>query len=156
MTARPLKTRQAIVAKLVREKTRLATTQDIDGTRVVVPNLDRQDAVLEAIHEFRRCEPTVSKDSREEANRSGYRAVHGVVRVEGRSAELQIRSQSQEFWAQIVEEIDARNGTDLKHGDGPAEWLEWLQNMSDTLRAADLGEPFEIPQSPLDTLISDQ
>lgn len=84
VTARPLKTRQAIVAKLVREKTRLATMQDIAGTRVVVPGLERQEAVVAAIlREFKRCEPVVSKLS------GGGRQVglpgHARRRVHGRA-----------------------------------------------------------------------
>jgi ppGpp synthetase/RelA/SpoT-type nucleotidyltranferase len=156
VTARPLKTRQAIIAKLVRERTRLATMQDIAGTRVVVPMLEHQDRVVEAItHEFRRCKPVVAKDSRERGNRTGYRAVHVVVSVEVRFAEIQIRTRSQEYWAQIVEETDAMTGYDFKHGVGPAEWLEWLQDLSDALRAADLGEPFVFPPTPSDHLISE-
>lgn len=81
--------------------------------------------------------------------------MHVVVSMEGRFAEIQVRTQTQEFWAQIVEQLDAGGGTDFKHGDGPAEWLEWLQDLSDALRAADLGEPFVMPQTPLDDLVSE-
>jgi hypothetical protein len=38
ITARPLKTREAIVAKLVRDGARLNRIQDIAGARIVVPH----------------------------------------------------------------------------------------------------------------------
>jgi len=86
--------------------------------------------------------PTISKDSREEADRNGYRAVHVVVELDGRLAEIQIRTAAQHGWAQIVEKLDETMSTDLKHGLGPADWLEWLQKLSDELRNLDLARPF--------------
>ena len=56
VTARPLKTEAAIIDKLVREKTRLSTMQDIAGTRAVVPALDFQERVLaEVVGQFKNC-----------------------------------------------------------------------------------------------------
>jgi hypothetical protein len=74
VTARPL---GAIIAKLLRERTRLNTMQGIAGTRAVVPTLDDQEAVRQAVlKQFKHCSATIAKDSREDANKYGYRAIH--------------------------------------------------------------------------------
>jgi hypothetical protein len=39
-----------------------------------------------------------------------------------------------------VEILDEQGKTDLKHGNGPAETLEWLRSASDQLRRVDVGE----------------
>jgi putative GTP pyrophosphokinase len=151
VTGRPLKTTEAIVAKLVREQTRLSLMQDIAGARIIVAAPALQEPVCETLLElFRDSDPRVTKDCRDEADRYGYRAVHIVVRLEGRLAEIQIRTRYQDRWAQLVESVDRIFGSDLKHGRGPAEWLEWLQSVSDEFYAADHGRPAAIPQSPFD------
>lgn len=151
VTARPLKTEAAIIAKLVREKTRLSRMQDIAGARVQVPTLELQEAVLKAVLKvFERCEPQVAKDTRAEPDRFGYRALHVVVMLGGRRVEIQIRTRSQDGWAQIVEKVDDTFSCDLKHGRGPAEWLQWLHELGDELRKGDLGQPFVVPKTPLD------
>jgi putative GTP pyrophosphokinase len=137
---RPLKTRQAIIAKLVREKSRLSKMQDIAGTRVVVPGLDDQQRILDVtLDHFAGARPTV-KDTRTDGDTLGYRALHVVVDLGGRFAEIQIRTATQATWAQIVEILDEQGETDLKHGNGPAETLEWLRSASDQLRRVDVGE----------------
>jgi ppGpp synthetase/RelA/SpoT-type nucleotidyltranferase len=140
LVGRPLKTRSAIVAKLVREKSRLARIQDIAGTRIVVPTLAEQDAVLTAALAQFGSDASVVKDTRKDGDALGYRALHVVVQMDGRLAEIQIRTATQASWAQIVEILDEQGKTDLKHGNGPAETLEWLRQASDALRRVDLGE----------------
>jgi ppGpp synthetase/RelA/SpoT-type nucleotidyltranferase len=88
----------------------------------------------------------VAKDSREEGDRYGYRAVHIVVAVGGRLAEIQVRTQ--DAWAQMIEKMDEFVGSDLKHGQGPPEQVAWFKALSDALREADLGESVELPASP--------
>ncbi len=145
VTARPLKTPAAIIAKLVREKSRLATIQDIAGTRVVVPTLHLQElAVGIILDHFKGLNPRIAKDSRKTPDAHGYRAVHVVVATtipstgaDKRFAEIQVRTPLQDFWAQVVEAIDEQEGCDLKHGDGPAEYLKWLRDLSATLADAE-------------------
>jgi putative GTP pyrophosphokinase len=148
LTARPLKTPDAIIRKLVREKSRLSTVQDIAGTRVVVSNPAFQEAVKQAIlARFAGLQPRIAKRP-EEADVSGYRALHIVVTTmqQGagtRSAEIQVRTVIQEKWAQVVESLDERRGWDLKHGQGPAEaqeWLDWLIVCSELGFKAEKGE----------------
>jgi ppGpp synthetase/RelA/SpoT-type nucleotidyltranferase len=95
-----------------------------------------------------------------EPDQWGYRAIHVIGRVGtwyfGMGAggshffEVQVRTQGQDRWAQVVEAVDSSFHWDLKHGNGPAEWLEWLHTLSDELLSADRGQPFEIPPMPLD------
>jgi ppGpp synthetase/RelA/SpoT-type nucleotidyltranferase len=146
-----LKTVGAIVAKLRRSKTSLERMQDVAGARVVLPSLELQDEALRIATSRLFAERVVAKkDGRSEADRYGYRPLHVVVRVDGLLAEIQIRTVAQDRWAQIVETLDKSNDWDLKHGHGPAEWLEWLHALSDAFRDADLGNPYSIPPLPFD------
>jgi len=124
--------------------------QDIVGGRIVVPLLWVQDAVVEGIAErlgVQSGDPIV-KDTRSEGDQLGYRAVHIVFQVHGLPVEIQVRSARQQVWAQTVEFLDQRMGTDLKHGVGPADWLEWLKDLSTSLRNGDLDLPNELPEPP--------
>lgn len=77
ITGRPLKTVEAIPAKLVRSKTRLSTMQDIAGTRIVVRNLELQEAVSAVVLAlFKDKNAIVAKDTRASGNDFGYRAMH--------------------------------------------------------------------------------
>lgn len=145
-----LKTSPAIVAKLGRSRISLPRMQDIAGARIVVPSLEVQEPVIAAVRQLFGPELRHVKDQRAEPDQYGYRAVHLIVRVNGRIAEIQIRTVWQDRWAQIVEQVDGLLSSDLKHGRGPAEWLEWLHGVSDGYRLADLEKPFTIPEMPLD------
>jgi hypothetical protein len=151
---RPLKTTDAITKKLVRSKTRLATMQDIAGTRIVVPSLSHQQRFLNAVLVvFERQSAEIAKDSVDRADETGYRAIHVVVSlpdsiIGARLAEIQIRTPTQDVWAQIVEELDESQGWDLKHGDGPAEWMAWLHALSDAFEKRERGEPAVLPDAP--------
>ena len=102
------------------------------------------------LRRFARCDPRVVRDTRESPDRYGYRAAHLVVTLEGRFVEIQIRTAAQNAWAQIVEKLDEVLKSDLKHGRGPADWLEWLHELDDELRKRDLGQPFQVPPTPWD------
>jgi hypothetical protein len=140
IAGRPLKTRQAIIAKLVRERSRLSRIQDVAGTRIVVPTLEHQERVLEHIlTEFASESPAV-KDTRAAGDELGYRALHVVVTLDGRYAEIQLRTAAQATWAQSVEILDEQEKSDLKHGVGPEDRLEFLKRLSDQLRRVDIGD----------------
>jgi ppGpp synthetase/RelA/SpoT-type nucleotidyltranferase len=156
VTSRP-KTPDSIVAKLCRSSTSLIRMQDIAGARIVVPTLSTQDSVLRAtLTALKAWSPRVD-DQRDMPAEYSYRAVHVIVQIpdeffpdDSHWAEIQIRTRRQDLWAQIVERLDKDRGWDLKHGSGPAEWLEWLHDLSDELRKADFGETWVIPPSPYD------
>ena len=141
ITGRPLKTREAIIAKLVRERSRLNRIQDIVGARVVVPDMATQQAVLEvALREFAENSPVIAKDTRDAGDGLGYRGLHVVVLIAGRYAEIQIRTGLQGLWAQVVEKLDEVAGSDLKHGSGLEETLDWLRAFSERLGRVEHGE----------------
>ena len=157
-----LKTSSAIVAKLRRGEGSLPRMQDVVGARIVAPSLADQNLVLDVAREFFTSDLVGVKDQRDESDEHGYRSVHIIIRLDGRLAEIQLRTVWQDRWAQIVEGIDSGVGKalteelgvdtskvfDLKHGVGPADLLDWLRVLSDEFRKADLGLPYELPPNP--------
>lgn len=143
-----LKTPGSIVAKLMRSSIRFSQMQDIAGARVLVPTIRLQDLAVHAITTALYPDYLRVDDQREESDEIGYRAVHIIVRVNGCLGEIQVRSWTQDQWAQLVESLDSGLGLDLKHGQGDADWLQWLQQMSEQMRRADLGEPYQLPPTP--------
>ena len=130
--------------------------QDIAGTRIVVPDIAMQVVAAGVVREtFPEWDPRVARDTREHGDEYGYRALHLVVTLDGRLAEIQIRTEAQDVWAQVVEQTDRVLGSDLKHGRGPADWLAWLIDLSDSLRQRDLGNPVAIPPMPYDRLLNE-
>ena len=115
-----LKTVQTLVGKLRRERTmNLSQVQDVAGVRIVREmGLADQDAMVERIAEAfggakvidRRAKPT-----------HGYRAVHIVPKVDGRLVEIQVRTQLQDRWAQIVERLADQWGRRIRYGDAADE-----------------------------------
>jgi ppGpp synthetase/RelA/SpoT-type nucleotidyltranferase len=152
-TVSRLKTSPAIVQKLCRSTTALSRMQDIAGARIVVPDLELQDRLAREITDLLGESVIDVKDQRDEPDDYGYRMLHVIGFRDERYFEVQIRSFEQDRWAQIVERIDSNYSYDLKHGRGPADWLQWLHVLSDELRKADLGEPYEIPPTPIDLLV---
>src|SRR5262249_4120968 len=102
-----LKTPEAILAKLKRTPTSLMGMQDIAGARVIVDNLTVQDSTLSVITGLFPDEVIKIKDQRVESDVHGYRAIHVIMKVDGRLAEIQIRTRWQDRWAQVVERLDA-------------------------------------------------
>lgn len=154
ITARPLKTPEAITAKLVREKTRLNRIQDIAGARILTPHPHIQDLVAKTILEqLPGLEPRVVKDSRDDGDEHGYRAIHIVVNTNDpgigvRFAEIQLRTTAEDAWANLVERLDGVLGSDLKHGDGPAEFKEYLLVISAAIGATRRGETVNVSELP--------
>jgi ppGpp synthetase/RelA/SpoT-type nucleotidyltranferase len=159
VASRP-KTVNSIVAKLERETTRFSQMQDIAGGRLVIPSPTAQRAILNVFTE--RVNPDDTRpvvritDTREHGDEHGYRAVHIVLRVDGLPAEIQVRTPLQQMWAQGVEDIDQRMGSDLKHGVGNPALREWLRELSDVFHRLEEGEATELPSPPMLDDISDE
>ena len=101
-TAR-LKTVNTTLEKLRREKTRLASVQDIAGLRLVGDwTLDEQDAVVAQLLTL--FSGALVRDRRSTPSH-GYRAVHVVPTVEGYPLEIQVRTLYQDGWAQAMEKL---------------------------------------------------
>ena len=99
-----LKTTGTLVDKLRRiPGMQLSRIQDVAGARVVAEmNREEQDRLVERV--TARFDDYRVKDRRAEPS-FGYRAVHIIVKVQGRPVEIQVRTHLQDLWAQIVERL---------------------------------------------------
>lgn len=130
LTVRGAKSTQAIVEKLRRQSCRLGQIQDIAGCRLVVDTLPEQDDVLGKI---RALYPDAVQHDRREAPSHGYRAVHVVVKEQGRWVEIQVRTELQHLWANLSEMLADLCGNAVKYGGGPTEVLRVLSMTSDLI-----------------------
>lgn len=116
------KTTGVLIDKLRREHSGLKSVQDIAGTRIICEDRDEQDEIVaEVVRAFAdgAREPKV-KDRRVEPTH-GYRAVHVVVTVLDLPVEIQIRTERQDRWAQIVESMGDRWGRQIRYGQPPPD-----------------------------------
>jgi ppGpp synthetase/RelA/SpoT-type nucleotidyltranferase len=114
------KTTGTIVDKLRRiPELRLSEMQDLAGTRVVVGmTRGEQDVLVEQI--TARFDNPRIVDRRARPSH-GYRAVHIIVRVQGRPVEIQIRTRLQDLWAQIMERLADDWGRGIRYGEPLSE-----------------------------------
>ena len=94
--------------------------QDLAGSRIVVRDLAAQDAATEKIKEFYIAQGCGCRvvDRREDP-RFGYKAVHLIVRIDEIPVEIQVRTELQDTWAQIVERLGDRWGRGIRYGQDP-------------------------------------
>jgi ppGpp synthetase/RelA/SpoT-type nucleotidyltranferase len=128
----------------------LSRMQDIAGARITVRNLAAQDQAKDKISEFYTARGCRWREiDRRIDPRFGYRAVHLVVHVDELPVEIQIRSELQDSWAQIVERLGDRWGRGIRYGQDPEnpegivrsgenvltrrKLLEILMTLSDTI-----------------------
>jgi ppGpp synthetase/RelA/SpoT-type nucleotidyltranferase len=140
-TGRPEKTPESIIDKLRRGTIRrLSEMQDIAGCRIVVRSRIEQDQVTQALQQLF---PEGRVTDRRQKPSYGYRAVHLIVRTQGRSAEIQVRTVLQDRWANVVERMSDQTGVDFKHGaDSPQEHLaQWLKLVGDCIDRVEREEP---------------
>lgn len=138
-----LKRKPQIIAKLRREKTRLAQMQDVGGCRAVV---ETSAEVILAADRIKRSGPyyeiSSQSDYREEGRAdTGYRAYHLVALRDDRQIEVQVRTYRQQAWAEAVERASNRSGFDLKSGQGPPEMIEYFHVASDAFHKLDSARP---------------
>jgi ppGpp synthetase/RelA/SpoT-type nucleotidyltranferase len=100
----------------------LSRMQDLAGARLVVHDLAAQDEARDKISEFyaRENYPCRVIDRRADP-RFGYRAIHLVVRVDDVLTEIQIRTDLQDSWAQIVERLADHWGRGIRYGQDPED-----------------------------------
>ena len=120
-----VKTRGVLIEKLRREHgMNLARVQDMAGARTVIEGgWAEQDAVVKQLKtHFDGWTGKPSKVMDRRSNPShGYRAVHVIVFPEGIPVEIQVRTELQNYWAQIVERLADRWGRGVRYGEGPAD-----------------------------------
>lgn len=133
-----LKKLQTMIGKLFREPgMKLGRMEDIGGVRAVLPS---QDACYRIAKQIRRnWTITRFRDYVAEPKPDGYRALHLINRNRGRLIEIQLRTQFQDSWANIVEEISRVAAPGLKFGGGPTELREYLLVISNLAAQSDLG-----------------
>jgi hypothetical protein len=100
----------------------LSRVQDIAGARLILTGSRREqdEAVNDIVAWFRRkgCKVQDPIDRRKSPS-SGYRAVHVVVVIDGVPAEIQVRTELQDLWAQAYERLGDRWGRAIRYGGEP-------------------------------------
>lgn len=118
-----------IVRKLDRMgNTSLARLEDVGGCRAVVtdgPELER--LRRRVVKNWRPAFAREPRDYIDQPKPMGYRAVHYIVKRDGRAIEVQLRTQGQQQWAEAVEAMDARRGYQLKDEIGPSDLVEYFR-----------------------------
>lgn len=116
-----VKTQRTLIEKLRRESgMRLSRVQDLAGARIVVSDRREQDQARDRIctHFAAAGHACRVRDRREDPSH-GYRAVHVIVQFGGIPVEVQIRTELQDSWAQIVERLGDQWGRGLRYGGEP-------------------------------------
>jgi len=112
-----LKRTATIGDKLTREPTMDVTQmQDIGGVRACMPSLKHVYALSRRLKKSWTIVRT--RDYIADPKPSGYRALHLVVRRDGRLIEVQLRTTLQDAWANQVEDDGHATGVGLKFGRG--------------------------------------
>ena len=130
-TARPAKSTAAIVEKLRRLSTQLTRLQDIAGCRVVVEGLEHQQSLVVGLCQL---VPALSgcKSGRSRGRAELRLPSHACCRqVEGRWAEIQVRTELQHLWAMLSEKVADRFGHALKYGGGDEAVRARMVGLSD-------------------------
>lgn len=119
-----LKRMPRLIRKLDRkEGSKLARLEDIGGCRAVLATGQELERVHRRLKKRWAGQIVRERDYIAEPKSTGYRAVHLVVLRDERRIEVQLRTTSQQAWADAIERADARLGMTLKDGEGPAEMV---------------------------------
>lgn len=137
--AQRLKRRPTIIDKLARQPTmELTQMQDVGGVRARVQTLDHLHAVSRRLR--RNWTIVRTKDYVSEPRSSGYRAIHHIVRRDGRQVEVQLRTVLQDAWANQVEQDARRLAIGYKFGAGEEAVHDYYRLFSEAFAALDRGE----------------
>jgi len=127
VSGRPAKSTTSIIEKLNRESIRLSQIQDIAGCRAVVSDSLEQN---QAVERLTKAFEDVEVQDRRAKPSHGYRAVHVIVREDGKLIEVQIRTLLQQVWAEVSEKLADVIDPSIKYGGGPAEVRQSLDRMT--------------------------
>jgi hypothetical protein len=131
-----------IMSKLIRYPAmNITTMQDIGGCRIILPTLDAVETVRRHIHSRWSDEVVRENDYIQDPKPSGYRAIHIIVTRDDRLVELQLRTERQHRWADLVEAMSRRIGAELKWGEDPTAIGAALRIFADGLADLDAGNP---------------
>jgi ppGpp synthetase/RelA/SpoT-type nucleotidyltranferase len=149
LVAQRLKRLPRIVRKLHRmENSNLARLEDIGGVRAILRDGPELERVRTRIRKRWAVSISRERDYIQEPKDMGYRAVHFVVRRDGRSIEVQLRTRGQQQWAEAVEAADARLKLNLKDGEGPEEMVEYFAAAGEVIYLNEYGQrvPAEVAE----------
>jgi ppGpp synthetase/RelA/SpoT-type nucleotidyltranferase len=140
-----LKRTPTIVDKLVRHpKMNLARMHDIAGCRAVVEAADSVYAIAEELARQRRWEVVRTYDYIASPKPDGYRAIHLVIRKDGKLVEIQLRTTTHHAWAEVVEAEDRnRPLAKLKEGRAPDHIVEYYRLGAELLDSQEKGMPVD-------------
>ena len=136
-TGRPAKSTTSISDKLRRERIRLTQIQDIAGCRLVVKDIQTQDEVVRSLTGLF---DHVSTIDRRQKPSHGYRAVHVIVKLEGKPVEIQVRSELQHIWAEMSEKLSDVVDPKIKYGGGNPTVTEFLLDVSERVTGLETNE----------------
>ena len=149
-TGRPAKSTSSIIEKLHRESIRLSQVQDIAGCRVVVPDIKKQDHVVENLCNIF---PTASVMDRRIHPSYGYQAVHVIIKILEKAIEVQIRTELQHDWAELSEKFSDKIDPAIKYGGGDKNISELLYNFSSLIKNYEGLEKQVVGSSKIDKII---
>ncbi len=114
-----IKTPGTIIEKLKRiHRLELSRIQDIAGARIVLPvTLPEQDSWCGRVTELFAQEG--KWHDRRDSPSHGYRALHVVLIVAGFQIEVQLRTEFQHVWAQLIERYAGVYGRQIQYGMSP-------------------------------------
>lgn len=141
LTSQRLKRLNSIEYKLdLNRSMALGGMQDIGGFRIVVKDIKdllKLKKVIDENAKTKRYTLEYTNDYVESPRETGYRSIHYIYTYhstsetsDGVKLELQIRTKLQHNWATAVETAGIFTQTALKSGQGPDDWLEFLQVVS--------------------------
>jgi putative GTP pyrophosphokinase len=136
-TGRPAKSTTSISEKLRRESIRLTQIQDIAGCRLIVSDIEKQEAVVKSLSEIFEA---VRIEDRRQRPSNNYRAVHVIVNSRGRQIEIQVRTTLQQLWAELSEKFSDIEDPAIKYGGGSADTQGLLAAASLVVSLEELGE----------------
>jgi ppGpp synthetase/RelA/SpoT-type nucleotidyltranferase len=134
LTGRPAKSTTSISDKLRRESIRLTQIQDIAGCRLIVLNIDEQERVVQSLS--RLFEGATIIDRRQKSSH-GYRAVHAIVKSQGKMVEIQIRTSLQHNWAELSEKYSDVSDPAIKYGGGDEKTQKTLAALSSAIASVE-------------------
>lgn len=118
-----VKTTRVLIDKIRREHSSLKSVQDIAGARIVADcdRIEQDEIVKNIVESFAAAERPVRVKDRRAGPNNGYRAVHVIVTAQGLPVEIQVRTDRQDQWAQIVESLGDKWGRGIRYGEPPPE-----------------------------------
>ncbi len=123
-----LKQSKSIVAKLRRHRTTLSTIEDVGGCRIVVSSMLDTRGVIQALAD--QFDIVRLRDYQTDP-RAGYRSCHLVGQLSERHrVEIQVRTEIQNEWANLSEDLAHRVDPEVKYGGGPPTLRSALDDLS--------------------------